>query len=113
MRAFAQGVQRVAYEDGALIASMTPTDVDALSLGAGVAKRYTIPTGVKKLMVVSDKDLLVKEGDSTVVATLPVADVTNGTAPMLNPGLLEIPSGVTHISVYCASACIAYIYRWT
>ena len=44
-----------------------------------------------------------------VTAAIPAADVTDGSAPMLNPGIRQIPTGVTHIALIAPAATIVTI----
>ncbi len=87
-----------------------PADyVDARVLGAGAAERHTIPTSpIKPKYVVfsGDGNFYALFGDSTVTAAIPAADVTDGTAPELNPEAREIPAGATHISLIASAATV-------
>lgn len=81
------------------------------SLAAGVAESFTIPTSPRPRFVLfgATADFFA-DFDSTAVVP---GDVTNGTAPELNPALRFIPNGCTAISVISSSPCIVTASFWT
>lgn len=92
--------------------SMNPTWGDALVLSASSAKRYTIPADTDKILIAGTVDILVKFGASNVTVSIPVTDQLNGDAPFLNPGLIDVPADMTHVSIISASAGNVYIACW-
>lgn len=80
-------------------------------LAAGTAETETVPTvdNIKptKVMFSATGDIYVAytpNGDSTVVATIPAADVTDGSAPEINPYLRTI-ADFDKISIIAPVAC--------
>lgn len=79
--------------------------VDARVLGAGANEVHAIPAGAAFVNFSADGDFYVKFGTSNAVtAAVPAADVTDGSAPILNPGSRRIPNGATHIALIAAAA---------
>jgi len=97
------------------IFSFPLTATDILILAANVAKLYAIPANVELLLINSTSNIYVLFGDDTVEASVPDEyDVLDGSAPMLNPGLICGLSfaGLTHFSVVCAGSCVVSVQRW-
>lgn len=92
--------------------SMNPSHNDTLVLTGGAAKRYAIPAGAAKILIGCIEHILVLFGDSTVTAAIPAADNLLGTGPLLDPGLIDVPSDITHVSIIAATACSVYISTW-
>lgn len=92
--------------------SFNPTWTDVLVLTGSSAKKYTIPTNTEKMFIGSSIDVVVKFGDSDVAATIPVADVLTGEGGFFNPGMIDIPAGVTHMSIISAESGNAYVSVW-
>ncbi len=92
--------------------TMNPTRVDALILVANTARRYTIPEGTDKMLIGSISNILVLFGDSTVTAAFPVADALDGSAPFLDPGMIDVPADVTHVSIISDASARVYIATW-
>lgn len=64
---------------------LTPSDyVNASVLAAGVSEQQTVPTGANWVTFSSDADFYAKFGTNPTAA-VPGADVTDGTASVLNP----------------------------
>ncbi len=54
----------------------------------GNGKEYDIPSDANFLLFRSPIDFWIKLGDNTV--TIPTADVTDGSSPELNPGMIRV-----------------------
>lgn len=67
-----------------------PTWVDARYLAANTAERHTIPSGAKKVFFSGTGTFWAKFGNNSVTAAIPATDVTDGSAPELNPTLRSI-----------------------
>lgn len=99
------------FDSGRASLSLEPADnVQAIVLAAGVAERVTLPVAAggqpaaKYCLFSATGDFFAKFGDNTVTAIVPSGDITDGTAPELNPVMRTKPSGVTHVSLISASA---------
>jgi hypothetical protein len=79
-----------------------PNYVDARVLAANVAESHTVPTGAKKVLFSATGNIYVKFGGT---AAVPAADVTDGTASMLNPVLVEIDYATT-IGIIAPADCV-------
>ncbi len=92
-------------------------DIDNLVLVANTAKTYTVPADVTHLSMACTADFLAKYNfdDDTDVATIPSADIIDGTGMDINPTvryLYEVDvSKVTSISFISASNCIMSITK--
>ncbi len=87
---------------------MVPSQyIDQYILAAGVARTITIPTGARIAMFhcTADKFSVSWTGSAAVV---PVADVTNGTAPDATPTTRDV-SGYSSFSVICAESAMLTI----
>lgn len=93
--------------------TINPTHTDALIMSASVARRYQLPSGAAKILVSATMDFNILLGDSTITATIPSTDITNGGAPFHNPGMIDVPSDVTHVSIIGAENGVAYISTWS
>lgn len=71
------------------------------ALAAGVAKTITVPTGARFVLFSANSDFYVK-GDGA--ATVP-GDISDGTAPVLNPAGREL-TGVSSLSLIAPAACV-------
>jgi len=76
--------------------------VDARVLGVAIAESHTIPTGAKYVMFSANGDFYANFAGA---AAIPAADVTNGTASILNPQLRAI-GAATAIGLISPAACI-------
>jgi hypothetical protein len=68
------------------------TWVDARVLAANVAETVTVPTGCDFMVLAGTAVYYVRNGGTAVI---PVADVTDGTAPMLSPAARRTVPGET------------------
>lgn len=92
------------------IQSMSPTDVDCLSITANTATYYNIPANVDCIYPYSLKDIYIR---MNATAAIPTENILTGSAPMPNPNILVLDSTDTRLSVISESSCIVYFYRWT
>ncbi len=74
---------------------------DSYSLSAGVARAVTIPAGAGAVKFYSKADFYAQ---ANTVAAMPVGDVTDGTAPALNPAVRDL-AGVSTLSLVSAVDC--------
>lgn len=81
---------------------VAPTYVNARVLAANVNESATIPTGAKKVIFSGTCDFYARPGGT---ATVPAADVTDGTASELNPAAWHLDGSFTTIGIIAASAC--------
>jgi hypothetical protein len=94
------------------------TAVDSILILSNEPKLYAIPSGTELIMFNATKDIYVLFGDEEVIAELPSTpgdDVLDGTASMLNPGLIcgITFSTYTHVSLISADTCYVTIQRWS
>lgn len=104
------------YPYGSNRGSITPQPpdyVDARVLSAGSAKRHAVPEGARFVSFSATMDFYALFGDSSVVAAVPSTDVTNGTAPELNPMARKIPDATTHISLVAEAAGKVTLSFWS
>lgn len=78
---------------------------DARVLAAGVAESVTVPAGASYAFFAGTADFYVRIGGT---AAVPAADVTDGTAPTLNPTARAVTPGDT-LSIVSAATCIVTI----
>jgi hypothetical protein len=78
--------------------------INAVVLAAGVAKRISVPAGANYVKFSSTAFPYYVRWSTTIDATVPVADVTDGSAPELNPDQANIRS-LTSFSIISPSAC--------
>lgn len=78
-----------------------PTYVNARVLAANVSETDTVPTGANWVLFSSDCNFYAATG---ATATVPAADVTDGTSPEQNPAGWYIPA-ITQITVVAAATC--------
>lgn len=78
---------------------------NARVLAANTAEDITVPTGAKWAIFSANGDFYARVGGT---ATVPAADVTDGTASMLNPTLRNV-EGVTTISVIASEARVVVV----
>jgi hypothetical protein len=99
------------------ILSTQLTASDRLSLTANTAKRYAIPTGTDLILFTPSKDIWVLFGGSDVEVEVPDEyDVVDGSAPLLNPGLIcnvSFSTQLTHVSLISEQDCQVSIQRWS
>jgi hypothetical protein len=91
------------------------TATDRLVFQSNIAKLYEIPSNTELILITSTKAVYVLFGNDSVFAELPDEyDVLDGSAAMLNPGLICGISftGYTHISLISASSGELTIQRW-
>ena len=97
------------------IFSFPITATDRLALSANVAKLYTIPANSNFILLISSADIHVLLGDAEVLASIPDEyDVLDGSAPILNPGVIcnVAFDHHTHISIISESDCTVSVLRW-
>lgn len=81
-----------------------PSDyINSKALAANTAERETIPSGYNFVQVISNKDIYIKFGDSSVDAAV-ATDTTDGTASELNGGAYLLTGEYTHFSVISESS---------
>lgn len=81
-------------------ATLVPTYVDAAVLAADTAETFTCPTDANFVIFSSTGDFFAKYDGA---ATVPAADITDGTAPELNP-IARLMDGGTSISLIASAA---------
>ncbi len=79
-----------------------PQWIDVRVLAAGVAETHTIPTGATYVLFSTTSNFYVAYSGT---ATVPSADITNGSGPELNPVLRSV-SGLASISIISPATCI-------
>jgi len=80
-----------------------PAYVNAQVLAANTVESHTVPTGAK-FVIFSATNIFYADFIGGTAA-VPAADVTNGTAPFLNPAAVFI-QGVSAISLISPAACV-------
>ena len=81
-----------------------PTWVDAMFLSANTAASYSVPTGANYLLFSGNASFYVS---LTGTAVIPTGNVTNGTAPLLNPAMMPTTGLATQtLSFISPVACI-------
>lgn len=87
--------------------------VNARILLSNVEEKETIPQGYNLVVINATAPLYVKLGDSSVSATVPSGDVSNGSASELSPTSYSLQSEQTTISLISPSNCVATLaYYW-
>lgn len=76
--------------------------IDARVLAANTAESHTVPAGSRIVVFSSTSDFYV---NYTTTAAIPAADITNGSAPELNPSARILPSSVTTLSLISPTSC--------
>ncbi len=87
------------------LAPVQADTIDARVLAAGAAEVHAVPTGAQHVLFSATGDFFAKFGASGVAAAVPAADVTNGSAPELNPAARRVPDGATHVALVAPAAC--------
>lgn len=95
----------VALRDGySPMPRQIPSSVMARVLAASTAESITVPAGARWVVFSCTASFYV---NCYTTATVPAADVTDGTASELNPSAYELPlTDVPAISVISGSACV-------
>jgi hypothetical protein len=89
--------------NGRELIGLTLSDhIDARVLAVSAAESHTIPTGARYVMFSANGDFYANFAGT---AAIPTADVTDGTASILNPQLRTIGAATT-ISLISPAACI-------
>ena len=92
---------------GKIAIGMVATDhIDNIVLAAGVAKTYTIPTGAAYLLMSGTALFFARFGGA---ASIPIADVTDGTGACVAPEFREVPDDITTVSFISSVNCIVAI----
>lgn len=94
------------------IAPVASDFVDARVLAANTAERHTLPAGAAFVSFSADGDFYVRFGNNAVNAAVPAADVTDGSASTLNPGVRRIPADATHVSIIAAATRVVTLEFW-
>lgn len=81
-------------------------------LAASTAESFSIPAGAKFVSFACTVTNFWATFDGTTAA-VPAADITNGSAPELNPGMRQLTEGQTTISVIAAEDCIVNALFWS
>lgn len=82
------------------------THIDARVLAAGVAETFQAPAGAKYVLFSGNADFYAKIAASSTAATVPAADITDGTAAELNPGMRTLPGDQAYISLIAPAATV-------
>ena len=82
-----------------------PKYVNAYVLAAGVGRGVTIPAGARIAVFSSNTNFYV---NWLATAAVPLANITDGSAPELNPVARDV-SGYTSFSVVSQDACVLTI----
>jgi hypothetical protein len=86
-----------------------PQYVNASVLAAGVAETITVPTGAKVAIFNSTGNFYV---NWLTTAAVPAADITNGSAPELNPVARDI-AGLSSFSIIAPADCVVTVAYFT
>lgn len=81
-----------------------PDTVDMRVLAANTAERHTIPSGAAFVQAASASDFYIR-WHSTLDASIPAADVTDGSGAEYKPGLRNL-SGLTSFSIIAPGAAV-------
>jgi hypothetical protein len=98
--------------DRDMMAAVSSDYCDTRILAANTAERHTIPTGAAYVSFSADGNFWAKFGTVAVTAAIPAADVTDGSSPVLNPGVRRIFSGETHVSLIADAARLVNMEFW-
>ena len=88
------------------------TDRDVLQLAANTAKSLPVPAGARYARILATDAELYVAYDAT--AAVPVSDILDGTAPDLNPEVIDLSAAdglpaIAEISVICPRACRVWV----
>ena len=95
--------------DGTPLVGLFPaTYTDAVVLAANTPVVYSVPAGGVYALINCTTDVWVKFG---AAAAIPIANITDGSAPSLNPALRAL-AGTTSIGFVSPAACVCSINIW-
>lgn len=83
--------------------------INARVLAAGVAETFQAPAGAKYVLFSAEDTIYCKIATSSTAAAIPAADVTDGTASEMNPGMRILPGDQAYISVIAPRATVVTI----
>lgn len=87
-----------------------PSDyIDVRILAGNVVEKHTIPAGATHVVFSATANFYAKFGDTNVAATVPSADIIDGTASELNPSARRIPANAGFLSLVSSESCIVTI----
>ena len=69
------------------------TTINTLVLAANTAQSFTVPALAYKVILTKSVSSAALWVDKDAVAVIPVANVTDGSSPMLNPGIRQVAPG--------------------
>lgn len=87
--------------------------VDVRVLVASTQVRHPVPAGAEVVNFSSNGDFYCLFGVVTSTITVPVSDVTDGSAPTLNPATRIIPEAATHIILTAPVGTIVTMEFWS
>lgn len=98
-------------------AALSPRATDyvlAAVLPANTQVRLALPSDARVVSFSGGADFYAKFGNSSVVAAVPGASVTDGSASVLNPATRSLaPAQATHVSLISASATVVTVEVWS
>lgn len=108
-----QTVSSLGIYDGHAYALRQSDWIDARVLAAGVAETFQSPVGAKYVLFSSTGDFYAKIATASTAATVPAADVTDGTASELNAAMRQLPVEQAYISLIAPAAQIVTMQFFT
>ena len=96
------------YDGRRMFAPLPSDSIDARVLAANTAEVHAIPEDAKFVVFAASALFYAKFGSSSgaAAAAIPSTDVTNGSAPEMNPEARTIPEGATHIGLIAPSIAV-------
>ena len=102
-----QTVSRMGIYDGHADALRQSDWIDARVLATTTTENFQAPTGAKYVLFSGNGDFYARiEADAPMDAVVPTGDVTDGTAPELNPAMRQLPVDQAYISLVAPAATI-------
>jgi hypothetical protein len=87
-----------------MLGMLASDTINAASLAAGVAKRIVVPAGANLVKLAGTGSFYVR-WNAALDATVPVADVTDGSGSELNPQSANL-RGLASFSIISSAACV-------
>lgn len=90
------------------------SDVIDVCFAGTTSKAHAIPSGAYYVNFSATDDFYAKFVTGTGSIAVPTGDVTDGSAPALNPGTRIIPEGADHIAIIAPNAAtVVTLEFWT
>jgi hypothetical protein len=89
------------------------TFVNVAYLATNTSKSVLIPADAISVNFSATGDFYAKFNVGAASVAIPTGDITDGSAPVLNPGARLIPEGATYILMIASAAAIVSLEFWS